>query len=202
MRPGGRHAPRLACSVKMSVVARGQKAATVGDMVRTLAVIVVPVLIIAALFTQLPDDHPVQAVDWQRAVAGARAKGEFAVMAPTGLPAGWRATRADWTPVGGSGPNGDPSPRNLWRLDFLDPEDRYFGLYQGDAGPDDLVDSASRGGVPDGESQVAGQPWERLLSPDGRTRSLVRRGGDSVAVVVADLDYEALEAYAATLSTS
>jgi hypothetical protein len=65
-----------------------------------------------------------------------------------------------------------------------------------------MVDQQSRDGTPDGSSVVADQTWQRLVSPEGRTRSLVLRGPNVTTVVTADLPYEALEAYAATLSSS
>jgi hypothetical protein len=64
-----------------------------------------------------------------------------------------------------------------------------------------MVDQQSRAGTPDGVSVIAGQTWQRLISPDERTRSLVLRGS-STTIVSADLPYEALEAYASTLSSS
>jgi hypothetical protein len=65
-----------------------------------------------------------------------------------------------------------------------------------------MVDQQSRTGTPDGNSVIAGQTWQRLLSPDGRTRSLVLHGPSATTVVSADLPYEALEAYVSTLSSS
>jgi hypothetical protein len=41
-----------------------------------------------------------------------------------------------------------------------------------------------------------------LISPDERTRSLVLRESSATTIVSADLPYEALEAYASTLSSS
>ena len=40
-----------------------------------------------------------------------------------------------------------------------------------------------------------------MLSEDGRTRSLVLVDPKATAIISADLPYEALEAYASTLST-
>jgi hypothetical protein len=65
-----------------------------------------------------------------------------------------------------------------------------------------MVDQQSRSGTPDGSSVVAGQTWQRLISPDGRTRSLVLHGPKATTIVSADLPYQALEAYAATLASS
>jgi hypothetical protein len=108
----------------------------------------------------------------------------------------------NWVPQGQPYLNGEASQRNLWQVGFLSPDDVYIDLNQGDARPQELVDQQSREGTPDGTSVVAGQTWERLVSTDGRTRSLVLRGPGSTIIVSADLPYEALEAYASTLSAS
>jgi Protein of unknown function (DUF4245) len=133
-------------------------------------------------------------------LATARKEAPFEVFAPTNLPDGWRATRVSWVPQGQPYLNDQPSPRNLWQIGFLSPDDAFIDLNQGDVRPQEMVDQQSRSGTPDGSSVVAGQTWQRLVSSDGRTRSLVLRRSDATTVVSADLPYEALEAYVSTLS--
>lgn len=183
-------------------VARTARQATAGDMIRSLALIVIPLLVIAIIFTNVPDDHPVKEVDWKPVLATAQKQAPFDVLAPTNLPESWRATRVNWVPQGRPYLNGEASPRNLWQIGFLSPDDVYIDLNQGDARPQEMVDLQSREGMPDGNSVIAGQTWQRLVSPDGRTRSLVLRGPSATVVVSADLPYEALEAYASTLSST
>jgi hypothetical protein len=183
-------------------VARTTRQATAGDLIRSLALIVIPLVVIAIIFTNVPDDHPVKEVDWKPVLATAQKQAPFEVLAPTNLPEGWRATRVNWVPQGRPHLNGEASPRNLWQIGFLSPDDVYVDLNQGDARPQELVDQQSREGTPDGNSVIAGQTWQRLVSPDGRTRSLVLHGSSATVVVSADLPYEALEAYASTLSST
>jgi hypothetical protein len=183
-------------------VARTTRQATAGDLIRSLALIVIPLVVIAIIFTNVPDDHPVKEVDWKPVLATAQKQAPFEVLAPTNLPEGWRATRVNWVPQGRPYLNGEASPRNLWQIGFLSPDDVYIDLNQGDARPQELVDQQSREGSPDGNSVIAGQTWQRLVSPDGRTRSLVLHGSSTTVVVSADLPYEALEAYASTLSST
>ena len=90
----------------------------------------------------------------------------------------------------------------MGELGFLTPDEAFIDLNQGDVRPQEMVDQQSREGTADGSSVVAGKTWQRLISPDGRTRSLVLVGSDSTVVVTADLPYEALEAYASTLSSA
>jgi hypothetical protein len=186
----------------MGSVAQANRLASPGDMVRSLAVILIPLVILIVMFTNLPDDRPVTEVDWRPVLATARRDAPFPVLAPTNLPDGWRATQAGWTKVGEPARNGQPSVRNLWQLGFLNPDNVFIGLDQGDMAADDLVDEQTRAGTADGESLVNGQVWQRLRSPDGRTRSLVRRDPKVTSIIAGDLPYAALEAYGATLSTS
>jgi len=171
-------------------------------MIRSLAVILIPLVVITIIFTSTPKDHPVKEVEWQPVLATARKEAPFQVLAPANLPAGWRATRVTWVPQGEPYLNGETSPRNLWQIGFLTPQNVFIDLNQGDMRPQEMVDQQSRAGTADGSSVVAGQTWQRLISPDGRTRSLVLRGPDVTTIVTADLPYEALEAYVSTLSSS
>jgi hypothetical protein len=183
-------------------VARSNRSAGPADLLRSLAVILVPLVIITALFTDLPDEKPVQEVDWKPILAVAREQSPYPVLAPTNLPAGWRATRATWVEAGDPHLNGEPSVRNLWQLGFLTPGNTYISLGQGDEQIEDFVAEQTRQGTVDGESTVGGQRWQRQVSPDGRTRSLVRQEPQATAVVSGDVDYAALEAYASTLSST
>ena len=127
-------------------VARTTRQATAGDMIRSLALIVIPLVVIAIIFTDVPDDHPVKEVDWKPVLATAQKQAPFDVLAPTNLPEGWRATRVNWVPQGRPYLNGEASPRNLWQIGFLSPDDVYIDLNQGDARPQEMVDLAVTGG--------------------------------------------------------
>lgn len=183
-------------------VARTTKQATAGDMIRSLALIVIPLAVIAIIFTNVPDDAPVEEVDWKPVLATARQQAPYEVLAPTNLPEGWRATRVNWVPLGRPYLNGEASPRNLWQIGFLTPQEVYIDLTQGDMRAQEMVDQQSREGTPDGNSVVAGETWQRLVSPDGHTRSLVLHGPAATTIVSANLPYEGLEAYASTLSST
>ena len=139
-------------------------------------------------------------VSYQATLTKARAEAPYPVLAPNDLPPSWRATQAEWVPKGIPYLNDEPSVRNLWQLGFLAPDDIFIALNQGDALPEQFVADYTREALPDGTSRIAGQPWERRISPDERTRSLVRTSPAVTTVVVGDTTYEALEAFAGTLS--
>lgn len=171
-------------------------------MIRSLAVITLPVLLLTLLFTRNLDDAPVTVVDWRPVLAQARAQAPYPVLAPTNLPPEWRATQVTWVKTGQPFINGDPAVRNTWQLGFLAPDDTFIGLNQGDSRAEEFVQDRSRRGLPDGESVIAGKTWRRLVSEDERTRSLVLSEPRVATVVVGDTSFEALESYAGTLRSS
>jgi hypothetical protein len=180
------------------VARASSRIATPGDMIRSLAVILIPVVIITYFFTRTPD-APVKTVEWTPLLAQAREQAPFPVLAPRAVPQDWRPTKASWVPLGQPVLNGDPSPRNLWQLGFLDSTGTYLELDQGDLQGPDLVRDRTRKGLPDGQSTLQGQRWERRISDDERTRSLVLVTPASTTVVTGDLPYADLESFAATL---
>ena len=183
-------------------MARPKKPQTTGDLIRSLLVIIVPLLLITAFFTHNVGDHPVKEVDWRPAVALARSQAPYPVLAPVNLPPGWRATQATWVKAGDAYLNGEPSARNLWKLGFLTTDNVFIGLSQGDLQPQSFIADETRKGTPDGQSIVGDQTWQRTISPDGRTRSLVAASAKVTTIVSGDLPYEALDTYAGILSSS
>lgn len=168
-------------------------------MVRSLAVILVPLLVITVIFTRNIGDHPVVPVDYGPVLAQARAQAPFPVLAPVNLPSDWRPTTVSWTKLGAPDPAGNPAVRNTWKLGFLAPDSIYIAIAQGDLQTRDFIDATTRSGVPDGTSTVAGTRWERRVSQDGRTRSLLLSTPKVTSIVVGDTGYEALDAFAGTL---
>ncbi len=177
------------------------RTASTGDMMRSLAVLIIPVVVITFFFTRTPEEPPIQSLDWTPVLAQAREQAPFAVLAPRAVPETWRATQVRWVQQGRPSLNGEPSPRNLWELGFLDTSDTFVKVAQGDLEPRDLVEDQTRAGLPDGSSEVDGRVWERRISSDERTRSLVLAADGATAVVVGDLPYGELESFAATLTT-
>lgn len=184
-------------------MANNQARATAGDMVRSLAVIMIPILLITWLLTSQPKDYPVKPVDWKPLLATARAEAGWPVLAPQGLPEtgdeAWIANVASWTRTG-QGTAAGPAPRNEWQLGLLSPDRLHYSITQADGNTTDLVAQKSRDGKPIGEQPINGRTWQQLESPDGRTRSLVHRDERSTAIVSADTDFLNLQQFAQTLS--
>jgi hypothetical protein len=168
-------------------------------MVLSLLVILIPLVIITVLLTRNADQPDVETVEWEPTASQAARQAPFEVLAPAELPVGWRATRVTWTPEGGTEPTGEESVRNRWRLGVLTDQEIYLELVQGDKQPKKLVEMVTREGIDDGSSTIEGEPWNRLISPDRRTRSLVRTTPRVTTVVTGDTSYQQLESYAGLL---
>lgn len=167
-------------------------------MIVAMVVLLVPITLIVAFFTRTPS-APIKAIDYEPVAKLAAGQASYPVLVPTSLPQGWVATRARWTPAGKPGLNGELAAGNTWQFGMLTPEQTYIGLDQRDTAQDLFVRQVTRDGRPDGASNVAGALWQRFVSQDGRTRSLVRKA-DAVTIVSGDLSYEALDAFTSTLA--
>ncbi|WP_425309996.1 DUF4245 domain-containing protein [Ammonicoccus fulvus] len=185
-----------------------QRRASALDMVRSMAIIIIPVALIMWLLTNNLDDYPVEEVDWRPVLAEARSTVDWPVEAPEGLPEeggyAWTASRASFLKVGDIMTGGGGSPRNHWRVGFLSPDKErvYFEVNQGDDQLETFVREITREGRQVGEQDVAGRVWETWESLDGRTRSLVLRADPTVTLVTADTGFPQLGEFAQTLKAS
>ncbi|MFZ1412943.1 MAG: DUF4245 domain-containing protein [Micropruina sp.] len=170
----------------------------VRDMIIAMLVLLVPIMLIYAWFTRIPDDT-VRPVDWQAVLAVAKAEASYPVAAPVNLPPTWTAVRARWTPKGDPGLDGEPAIGDTWQLGFLTPERIYIGLDQRDVDQAGLVTKATRTGVRSGEVVLSGRTWTTWESRDRRTRSLSRQDSSSVVVISGDLPLVQLQAFVGTL---
>lgn len=167
-------------------------------MVISLAVLIVPILLIGAWFSRIPEPT-INRVDWQPLVAQARKEARFRVLAPTNLPDTWIATRARWTRAGQPGIDDQPVPSDTLALGFLNPEKIYIALDQRAKPARGYVTQVTRAGRPEGEQAIGNLTWQRLISADGRTRSLLLATPDVTAIVSGDTSYAGLAAFVTTL---
>ncbi len=168
-------------------------------MLLSMAVLLVPILLISWFFTREPDEPPLENLDWKAAVATARAEADFPVMAPTEVPASWRATSTYWHKPGQQ--VGDRSlAGHEWSLGLLDDNQQHLSLKQSDAPAAAWLRAVMRDGREDGTVRVKDHTWTKWVSADGRTHYLSRAVGDSTVLLAADHDAEALVTFAGMLS--
>lgn len=171
-------------------------------MIRSLAVILIPILLLTWLLTNNLNDHPVEKVDWRPVLETAQATVDWPVQAPVGLPEGehgWVPNRVSFLKVGDRTIDGGVSPRNHWRLGYLSPDQIYYEINQGDGELEGFIWDVTRQGRRVGDEPIEGRTWERWQSSDGRTRSLVLREGPTATLVTADAEFIDLQQFARTL---
>ncbi|WP_169337858.1 DUF4245 domain-containing protein [Propionicicella superfundia] len=183
-------------------MARSRGGGRLTDLLISLAVLLIPIVLIAWFFTRDTDGPTVDTVDWRPVAEQAASEASFDVLAPTIVPESWRATRARWTTAGHPGLDGEPVAGNTWQLGFLDNRPMYVGLDQSDAPAASFISDVTRGGTAKGTSTVGAQEWTRYASADGRTRALVLTTDESTAIVSGDLPYEELESFAQLLAVA
>jgi hypothetical protein len=176
-------------------MARRRGTETIGDMVRSMAVVLIPVAFVAGLVGLLrPSSETVRDVEWQPALELARDAADYVLVGPESVPQGWTATRVAYE-------TGTSSSDGVWRMSFVTADGTYVGLVQR-AGDVDSVVQRELGDVePDGSSTVEGQRWDRYLEqqeadPD---RALVLARDDSVVIILGSGDYSELEEFASWL---
>jgi hypothetical protein len=163
-----------------------------GGLIGAMVVLVAVVLGYAGLRSLTSNDPSVatRPVAYQKVVPEARRSADFALLAPTSLPRGWRATTVGFR---------DP-PRGHWHLGVLTDHDRYVGLEQGDVSVQSMVSqyvasTTARGRPVD----VGGHRWA-TYTDSGGDLALVRRAGRTTTLVVGhDVPRASLLSYVASL---
>lgn len=141
--------------------------AGVRDMALSLGVVLVVVMLIA-----MPWRTPTtvrQSVDWAPVAAAFSSSVTWPVLEPEPLPAGWQATSARVTPT--------VDGRTALHVGWLTAGQQYAALEQSDTADVNYVRDSTDAGTPvttgPATVELAGRSWQRLVSPDGSTRSLV-----------------------------
>lgn len=163
---------------------------TIGDMVRSMAVVLAVVAVIV-LFTLRPHPDPVKVVPTAPVVAVAAAAGAFPVSEPTNLPDGWRATSARWEPTQASG----DAP--VLHLGYVTPSEQYAQVTQSTASSDRYLAEQTDKALATGSKDIAGTVWQTYERK--ARRSLVHSSGGVQTIVSGSAPWEELAILAASL---
>ena len=163
---------------------------TVRDMVLSMLVVLGAVLLLVAPWNWRTPD-PVKEVDAAPVIAGAREAYDWPVLAPAGLPAGWRATSARIETAG----DGQP----VVVLGYVSPATEYVGLQQSPTAITDFVSTVTLKGVQADDVTIAGDTWTRYVNPDETRRSLVRTADGITYVVTGTGPWAEVEGFTAKL---
>lgn len=163
---------------------------TVGDMVRSLALVLVLVGVAVVFYLAGRPDPVVREVQYTDALALARQSASYDVLAPQPLPDGWRATSARARTEGDA---------TTWHLGLVTAAGSYAAVEQSDGERRDFVDRFAAEARPGGTSTVDGTTWRRLADGSPEERALVRTVDGVTSLVVGSAGWDELEELAASL---
>jgi hypothetical protein len=164
---------------------------TARDMVLSMLVVLGAVLVLWLPFRHDSGGDAVATVDPASVIAGARAAEPWPVLAPIGLPTGWRCTSARISQAADG--------LDIVHLGYLSPTSTYVGLEQSATKVTGFVRESTLKGDEQGTVDVAGSTWTTYENADKTHRSLVRRDDPATYVVVGSGPYDQLEQFAGTL---
>lgn len=163
---------------------------TVRDMLLSMAV-VTGVVVLMVLPWNRGNPDPVHVIDATPVVQGARSTESWQVLAPQGLPAGWRATSARISTASDG--------QDIVHLGYLTPATAYVGLEQSATKALTFVSESTVDGKQTGTAEVGGRTWQRYEAPDGLHRSLARAADGVTYVVTGTAEWSQLELFARSL---
>lgn len=164
-----------------------------GDLLRSMALLLIPILAFVGYQTLVRDEpDPIAPVDYAGAAAAVPSEAPFSVLVPEALPVGWRATSVRYS----------PGPQAHWHLGVLTADDEYVGLEQ----VVDDVDDAAMSFAPDtaaaGSITIAGQVWQRRTDSARNETALVRQADDMSIVVIGTVGLDVLVSYVESLRSA
>jgi hypothetical protein len=201
--PTAQSAPSAASALSAASAASGQEAVsprgadrTGWDMAKSLAVLLIPILLIGALLRACGSSDPT-VVDTTQAIDDARSSALFAVVTPQGLDEGWRPVQATFRRAG--------EGQGTLRLGYLTPAGGQALVIVSNEEPAELLARELGDQVrPQGEVSINGRVWDASIVR-GDEHALVDLGGTRGApavrtvIVVGDAPLDELTALAASL---
>jgi Protein of unknown function (DUF4245) len=168
--------------------ARGRE--SVGDMVRSLSLVLIVVAVVFLLTLRDEPTQTVHRVDYSAQLQDARRAAAYDVLAPVGLGARWKATSVRYDTDGGA---------VTWHIGFVTPEGRYAAVEQSDGRATPFLGEFVDGATKTGGAMVSGVLWQRLEGGKPEPRALVLRGSDVTTVVAGGASFGELQQLANAL---
>ena len=168
-------APQPASVPAADAAPRSRGKQTVGDMVRSLLVVLVLVFVVVALNARDDSSDELRPLDYSGELAQARDTASYEVLAPIGLPDTWVPTSAR------AGRTGDAV---TWHLGLVTPAGDYAGLEQSDGDPEAVVADVADDGTAAGTVTISGLRWRKVDGGRPEKHALVLEG-EAVTTVVA-----------------
>ena len=162
------------------------------DMALSLAVLLVPILLVFGVYQVVLDGNDPVAIDPGPAYQQARADGEFPVAEPVGLDPEWVPVRATYRPAGPDGPT--------LRVGYVTPDGGAIQVVQSARpAPDLLVAELTSTAQPQGSVEVGATTWQWYAARPGE-RAMVWLAQDHSVLIVGTAPDDELAAMAAALT--
>lgn len=164
------------------------------NMLRSLAPLVLIVLLLVG-WNALRENHvdPVRTIDPSSTVQLAASRASYPMLAPTGLPGGYRPTSARTD----AGDARSGAPVTL-QIGYVTPKVQFAQFVVSDDPRADALTSVLSGATPEGSVPVAGQTWTKARDSRGET-VLSRQVGTATVLVTGSADEAELETVAASV---
>jgi hypothetical protein len=210
--PGASAVPAAAAATGSRGRGSARLRTTVRDMLLSMAVIVLPILLVIWLMPSNTPKTPVNVIsasEYQSMLTAARSDLPFTALSPTGLPGSWQLTSDDYQPAGDAAAD--------WHLGYQTPSGKYAEFEQITETPAQFLNEQSSDAtqtatvtVPDaasgstsasGSASAPGQ-WQEYTgtTPGGLKTLLFRQDGKaSLEVVAGSAPLTELETLAASL---
>lgn len=167
---------------------------TVRDLVLSMIVIGAVVAVIYVFIPHDSDADPVKPIGYQVELGQARRDAPFPVAAPEGLGKDWRPTSVTY--------DAHDAKAVEWHLGFVDPQNEYVAVEQGNGLADAFIADKSKSAHRDGTRTltVGGFTWDRYKGP--KYDALVRRADGVTTMVTGTAPEAQLAEMAAALKAS
>jgi uncharacterized protein DUF4245 len=176
-------------------MAKSRLRTTIRDMVLSLAVIGVPIGVVLLIepSTQGNPVHVIDSASFQGDLDAARASEPFAVLAPSGLSAQWRATSENYQVPGSTAAD--------WHIGYLTPSNGYVELEQTTQNIGGFLNDQHSDAAPTVAVQVDGTVWQHYVgtTPPALKNLLVRTEGKATVIVAGSAPMSELEQFAGSL---
>ncbi|MGZ4609245.1 MAG: DUF4245 domain-containing protein [Actinomycetes bacterium] len=164
---------------------------TIRDMVLSLSVVLGVVFVVLLVGMRGgPPTQTVHEVGYTAQLVQAREAASYDVLAPVGLPPGWKATSVRGLTTDGT---------VTWHLGFVTPHGRYAALEQSAGAAQPFVDDFADGAKAAGRSPIGGHVWQRIEGGRPERRALVLHGTGVTTVVAGGASWGELETLARSL---
>jgi hypothetical protein len=163
---------------------------TVGDMVRSMSLVLVVVAVVVLLTLRDDPKQAIQRVDFTEQLQAARQIAAYDVAAPVGLGDRWKATSVRSDNAGGV---------VSWHLGLVTPAEHYAAVEQSDGPVTAFVDGFVAGATSSGSVTISGARWRRLDGGKPEERALVLRGNGVTTMVTGSATFGELRTLASAL---